>query len=141
VGLVQRQRVAAYGVARLEGSVLLVRASSAAGHQRTWWLPGGGIHFGESPRECLAREFVEETGLRVVTARLRDALSDVGPLSTESTLLHSIRLIYDVTVKPGPLVGEGHGSTDNVAWVGQSRLTELPLIPWLGSYLAESRLL
>jgi 8-oxo-dGTP diphosphatase len=136
VGLVQRQRVAAYGLARLRGSVLLVRATPRPGGQTTWWLPGGGIHFGESPRDGLVREFVEETGLQVVDARLRDALSDVGPLPTQSTLLHSIRLIYDVTVARGALVGEEDGSTDSVAWLEESGLTELPLTPWLGNYLA-----
>ena len=28
-------------------------------------LPGGGLEIGEGTRECLAREFVEETGLAV----------------------------------------------------------------------------
>ena len=61
----ERQRIAAYGVARKANELLLVRASASTGVPGTWWLPGGGLAFGESPRECLAREFREETGLRV----------------------------------------------------------------------------
>ena len=29
-------------------------------------LPGGGLEFGEGTRECLAREYMEETGLAVI---------------------------------------------------------------------------
>ena len=134
--LVPRQRVAAYGLARRGVSILVVRASTAVGGERLWWLPGGGVRFGESPTECLAREFLEESGLRVLQARLRDALSDVWPVPTESTLLHSVRLIYDVEVGlDAPLVEERDGSTDEVAWCDESRLTQLPLAPWLRSYL------
>jgi 8-oxo-dGTP diphosphatase len=136
VDLVRRQRVAAYGVARHGGSVLLVRTSHAGDGRRTWWLPGGGVDFAESPEDCLAREFVEEAGLQVVTAHLRDALSDVHPVPTESTLFHSIRLIYDVTVGPGPAGVERDGSTDVVGWFDESEWGGLPLAPWLGGYLA-----
>ena len=115
--------------------MLVVRASTAVGGERMWWLPGGGVRFGESPVECLGREFVEESGLEVVEARLRDALSDVWPLPDESTLLHSVRLIYDVDVRLTPLVAECDGSTDEVAWFDELRLKELPLVPWLRGYL------
>ncbi|UPT66698.1 MAG: NUDIX domain-containing protein [Sphingobacteriales bacterium JAD_PAG50586_3] len=32
-------------------------------------LPGGGLEFGEGPAECIAREFMEETGLTVRVVR------------------------------------------------------------------------
>ncbi len=126
-----RQRVAAYGVTRRRSEVLLVRASSATGVPGTWWLPGGGLQFGESPGECLVREFMEETGL---VARVRDVLdvvSDVAVLAREPVRLHSVRLIYDVTVESGSVRPEADGSTDSVRWVRYRDLGALPLIPWL----------
>ena len=30
-----------------------------------WSFPGGGMQFGETAKECLTREFMEETGLTV----------------------------------------------------------------------------
>jgi len=74
----ERQRVAVYGVARGNGKILLVRASSETGVPGTWWLPGGGLEFGESPGECLVRECMEETGLEVRVRGLLDVVTDVA---------------------------------------------------------------
>lgn len=126
----ERQRVAAYGVARRGDEVLLVRASSSTGVPGTWWLPGGGIRFGESPEECLEREFMEETGLSARVRDVLDVISDVAVLSREPVRLHSVRLIYEVEVD-GSVRPETDGSTDAVRWFPLSDLGALPLIPWL----------
>ncbi|MBA2531546.1 MAG: NUDIX domain-containing protein [Nocardioidaceae bacterium] len=42
---------------------MLTRASGLSMFPGRWWLPGGGIEFGEAPMRCLVREFMEETGL------------------------------------------------------------------------------
>jgi ADP-ribose pyrophosphatase YjhB (NUDIX family) len=127
----ERQRVAAYGVARRDDQVLLVRASPHTGVPGTWWLPGGGVEFGESPAECLVREFREETGLGVRVRDLLDAVSDVAELQLEPVLMHSVRLIYEVDVVGGSVRPETSGSTDGVRWVRYGELETLPLIPWL----------
>jgi ADP-ribose pyrophosphatase YjhB (NUDIX family) len=126
-----QQRVAAYGVARSRNEVLLVRASSATGVPGTWWLPGGGVEFGESPAECLAREFMEETGLVARVGNVLDVVSDVAVWDREAVRLHSVRLIYEVVVEPGSERPETDGSTDAVRWVRYHDLEALPLIPWL----------
>ena len=74
----QRQRIAAYGVLTDLSRVLLVRASPLSDVPETWWLPGGGVEFGEHPRDCVVREFAEETGLEVECDSLIDVVSDVA---------------------------------------------------------------
>ena len=127
----ERQRGAAYGVARREGEVLLVQASPDSGVPGTWWLPGGGVKFGESPRECVVREFMEETGLVARPGRLLDVVADVTDAVNPPVRLHSIRVIYEVEVSPGAARPEVEGSTDAVRWVRSERVGDLPLIPWL----------
>jgi 8-oxo-dGTP diphosphatase len=131
--LEERQRIAAYGLVRRANEVLLVRASSSSGVPGTWWLPGGGLRFGESPRECLVHEFMEETGLGAQVGRVLDIVSDVAPLVLEPVRLHSVRLIYDVKVEDGSSQAEAEGSTDAVRWVDDQDRETLPLIPWLGT--------
>ncbi len=128
---VARQRVAAYGLARRDDEVLLVRASATSGIQGTWWLPGGGVRFGESPAECVVREFLEETGLRARVRRLRNVVSDVTVMAEKPVRLHSVRVIYEVEVQSGPHRPEVDGSTDEVRWVHDRDLESLDLIPWL----------
>ena len=127
----KRQRVAAYGVARRDDGVLLVRASSDTGVPGTWWLPGGGLEFGETPEECLVREFMEETALEVRVRRLLDVVTDVAEWMREEVRLHSVRIIYEVEVVAGSVRPESSGSTDAVRWVGPGDLEALPLISWL----------
>jgi ADP-ribose pyrophosphatase YjhB (NUDIX family) len=134
--LQDRQRIAAYGVARRGGDVLLVRASADSGMPGTWWLPGGGLWFGETPQECVVREFEEETGLAVRVGDLFEAVSDVGVVVSEGVRLHSVRLIYDVEVGQGTVVPEAAGSTDGVRWFPSSDLVDLPLIGWLHDLVA-----
>ena len=133
--LEERQRVAAYGLARRANEVLLVRASPSTGVPGTWWLPGGGLRFAESPEKCLVREFMEETGLRADVASVVDVVSDVTVLVREPIRLHSVRLIYDVTVEDATPRAETGGSTDEVRWVYVEDLEGLPLIPWLRELL------
>ena len=127
----KRQRVAVYGVARRDDEILLVRASSETGVPGTWWLPGGGLEFGESPGECLVREFMEETGLEVRVRGLLDVVTDVAEWMREEVRLHSIRLIYEVEVVNGSARPETNGSTDAVQWLRYRDLEAVQLIPWL----------
>jgi ADP-ribose pyrophosphatase YjhB (NUDIX family) len=50
--------------------VLLVKRRREP-YRGTWMFPSGFVDFGEHPREALARELIEETGLVLVHAELR----------------------------------------------------------------------
>ena len=108
----------AYGVAlRHDNSdVLLVRASILSSAAGLWWLPGGGIDWRESPEEAVGREFLEETGLTVTSCDLLGVRSDVRE-RTNGEVVHTIRIIYVVTVDEGDLTHEADGTTDHAAWI------------------------
>jgi ADP-ribose pyrophosphatase YjhB (NUDIX family) len=72
-----------YGLAAKEQKVLLARVSGRSMWPGTWWLPGGGINFGETPTQCLVREFEEEAGLLVTLHTLNTAVSDMTDLPGE----------------------------------------------------------
>ena len=128
--LAERRRVAAYGLARRGDEVLLVHTAAD-----TWWLPGGGVEFGESPKECLVREFAEETGLDVKVGQVRAVVSDVADVHEESVRFHSVRLIYSVDVADQPLRPQRDGSTDAATWVPDRDVPALPLPEWLLRWL------
>jgi len=77
----RRQRVAAYAVILRDNCVLLSRLAPYLAPTERWTLPGGGIDFGEHPRDAVVREVYEETGLHVRVGALLDRLrADPGEL-------------------------------------------------------------
>jgi len=122
----QHSSVRAYGILVHQGSVALVRSSNPNHVPPLWWLPGGGIDFGESPEETLIREFLEETGLRVTDPVLLSVTSDVRKRDNGDRI-HTVRIIYTVSLAGGDMTHEVHGTTDHAAWYRVEQLDELNL--------------
>ncbi len=126
----RRQRVAAYAVLTdSRGRVLLVRA--APEDSGRWYLPGGGVEYGEHPEDGLRREVEEETGQVVADLHLDRVLSDVG--ENDGAGLHSVRIIYRATLaeeRPLRIEAPG-GSTVEVRWLPRQDLVELDLAPFV----------
>ncbi len=53
--------------------LLAIHASFRRQHKKRWGLPGGGIEWGEQPKEAVKRELREELDLQL------DALIELGP--------------------------------------------------------------
>jgi 8-oxo-dGTP diphosphatase len=116
------QRVGVYALIRRHDAVLLTRISQRGFHAGSWTLPGGGLDHGESPREGLAREVREETGLEAEVGEVLDVhdlhLGGSAP-SGRFEDFHGVHLLFRATVAPGgePRVAEVDGTTDAVEWV------------------------
>ncbi len=111
----QHTSVRAYGVLIEEGQVALVRSSNPKHTPSLWWLPGGGIDFGEAPEDTLIREFLEETGLEVHRPELLGVTSDVRRRDNGDRI-HTVRILFTVSLLGGELRHEIHGTTDHAAW-------------------------
>lgn len=57
-------RIRICGLCVIDEKLLLVNHNSIT-KTNFWAPPGGGLNFGESAKDCLKREFMEETGLEI----------------------------------------------------------------------------
>jgi 8-oxo-dGTP diphosphatase len=111
--------VAAYAVILRDDRVLLSRLAPYLAPGERWTLPGGGIDFGEHPRDAVVREVYEETGLHAEVgehAWIDSALISGGEDGGER---HAVRIVYDGWVgadAPEPRVIETDGSTVDARW-------------------------
>ena len=86
----QRLRVRVFGLCRHDERLLLVRHRALLHDGSFWEIPGGGVEFGESLAEAVAREFREETGLVVRVGELRFVAELLRPP------LHAVELFFEV---------------------------------------------
>jgi 8-oxo-dGTP diphosphatase len=130
----RQTRVAAYALCTDGDAILLSRIApgATASSDGMWTLPGGGIDFGEHPRDAALRELSEETGLSGEIIELADVDSWAGhfvhPADGVPTDFHAIRIIYRVRITGGELRVEVDGSSDACAWVSPAEARALPLV-------------
>jgi 8-oxo-dGTP diphosphatase len=123
----QWQRLSAYGIAVRAGRVLLTRVAPRVTHLAgQWFLPGGGVEFGEHPAETVVREVREETGYEVTVGDALRVVSERKALH-DGTDFHALMVLYPVNVVGGELRPEVDGSSDMAAWITLDEAAGLPL--------------
>ena len=105
---------------RDDGALLLVRRGKAPALGR-WSLPGGRVDWGETLRDALRREVIEETGLEVAPGELAGLVERIHLAEG----FHYVILDYHVTVTGGTL-RPGSDVTD-ARWVLPSEMAQLEL--------------
>jgi 8-oxo-dGTP diphosphatase len=85
------------GVCIENNQILLIKHTNLGTNGYLWSPPGGGIHFGESAKEALKREFLEETGFAVSVGKFLYVNEFLSPP------LHAIELFFEVKIISGTL--------------------------------------
>lgn len=92
-------------------------------HQGKWNGLGGKLLPGESPEDCVVREVLEESGLRLAGARFRGFLTFPGFDGEDDWYVW----VFTATRFTGRLIDSAEG---NLRWVPDRELPRLPL--WEG---------
>ncbi|MGH8878768.1 MAG: NUDIX hydrolase [Stackebrandtia sp.] len=137
------QRFGAYGLTMDDrGRVLLARISDGYPGAGCWHLPGGGVDFGEQPRDALLREIAEETGQSAEVMELMDVTSfrhrrAIGPEGYPVDW-HCVRAFYRARVlepSKARVVETAGGSTSESRWWDSDRVSGLKVSAALGDAL------
>jgi len=117
-----------------DGFVLAAQRSAAMSLPLKWEFPGGKIHQGESPSECLRRELFEELNIHVSVGR--SLLVSTYQYPTITVTLHP----FICSIEAGEIVLNEHAA---ITWLAPNNLHSLDWaaadIPVIESYLVENR--
>ncbi|MEZ5383639.1 MAG: NUDIX domain-containing protein [Microthrixaceae bacterium] len=125
-------RVGAYGLITRDGpaglEVLLTHCAPSSRFPGQWALPGGGIDWGEHPRDTVVRELTEETSLDGTPGRLLACRSQLMEPYDRWPAGKAVGLIFAMRVGEGePRVADPTETADAVAW---HPLSDLPTLAW-----------
>lgn len=118
---------------RTGGRTLMLHRNKKPGdvHKGKWNGLGGKLEAGESPDECVVREVREESGLRLLDARLRGVLTFPAFAKGEDWVV----FVYTAAAAEGELIDSAEGTLE---WVPDAELAALNLwegdrvfLPWL----------
>jgi len=121
----------ARGVCIVDGRILLCKAKGG----KTTYLPGGHIEFGETGREALVREMLEETGVAAKTGKF---LGVVENKFLQHGKPHAeINLVYAMTVDAASESVHALEDWIEFEWVPLSGLGAANLLPAAFNALAD----
>jgi 8-oxo-dGTP diphosphatase len=105
-----------------DGKVLLVRRGQEP-LKGEWSLPGGALELGETLREGIVREVLEETGLTVAPGSIVEVLDRITPGEPSGRVrYHYVLVDFLCRVAGGTLLGGS--DAEEARWVRQEELHE-----------------
>ncbi|MEM5772230.1 MAG: NUDIX hydrolase [Candidatus Aenigmatarchaeota archaeon] len=121
------QRIMVTAIIKRKNKYLLVqRSKNNKTYVGYWQFPEGGIEYGETPLDALAREIKEETNLSLINAKLLWVYSStLYPLKIG---LHIIRIFYSCKVSGKITLSK---ECEKYGWFNKKEITNLKLIPGL----------
>jgi len=111
----------------MDDRVLLVKRGSAPSGG-LWSLPGGRIEPGETMKEALAREVMEETSLQIEVDDLAGAY-DVISREGDEIAYHYVIITFRARVVDGELMAGSDAS--DARWISESELNSCQMTPGL----------
>ena len=108
-----------------DGKILMERLcyKDANNGREFFSLPGGGIEEGETPDECVLREVMEETGLRLTEYRLRGKVYFISEAWDDEEMY-----LYSATGFEGEIIR--NCDEGDLCWVEKEKVFDLPM--WEG---------
>jgi 8-oxo-dGTP diphosphatase len=106
--------------------VLLVRRANPP-LQGEWSIPGGALELGETLRDGVAREVMEETGLEVEVGPVLDVFDSIFPDGEGRTQYHYVLIDYLCRLRSGTPVAASDAS--ELRWARLEELESLGLRP------------
>lgn len=108
-----------------EGRALLVRRGKEPLRGR-WVVPGGTVELGETLEDAVAREVLEETGIRVRPLRVMTVFDRIER-SEGAVAYHYVIVDYRCEYVSGAL--QAASDAEDAAWVAEKDLGEFELPP------------
>lgn len=123
-----RVRVAAL-IQNEKGEILLIKQKKK--NRDYWLLPGGGIEFGESATDTLARELKEELNLVVESFEFLLLNESIDPKGNR----HLIQLVFNVNVESNtPSIPKNEKAVIDFGYFSIESINEMELRPDIKSY-------
>lgn len=123
-------RIRVNGLLFKKDSILLAQIKSPVNNNLVWMPPGGGLHFGETMKDCLQREFREETGLRITTGSFVAVNELIKPP------FHAVEMYFEVKENGGELrLGKDpehdrdHQILKDVQWISLDEMNDIAIAP------------
>ena len=112
------------GICEVDGKILLLKVRSKSSHDANKWeIPGGKVKKGEFFDEALRREYLEETGLKIIIESLYNVIQNNYTACKTNEKIKSIQLIMKVTAdSDGVTISEEH---DDYKWFTKEEVFQL----------------